>query len=122
MSGGGPLDADPECAQLAKLIIKQAKSPNFGLSSSQDRKMKSSSEGRMSWETMLESFSRAKFDFGKWTRRVASEPMASLQQCIQSARTKHPTRDPREFCVVEVFDTCKQIEHSWTKFVFHAVD
>lgn len=120
MSGGRPLDADPECAQLAKLIIKQSRAPNFGLSPSQLRRLQSTSEGIASWNIILQSFSKnGKFDFGKWTRNIGMDNITALQQCLKSAKAMHPHSDPREFCVLQVLDTCKRIEHAWTQFVFH---
>jgi hypothetical protein len=118
-SSSGPLGMDPECAQFSALIIKQSRDRDFGFSRAQIQNLNSSIEGKKLWDTVQESYRGSKFDFGKFARTVAPEDMKTLKQCISRAREMYPSSDPRDFCVLEVWDLCKKLEHTWTNFVFH---
>ena len=119
-----PLSGDPECAQFASLIIRQAQEENFGFSKRQIRNLTSTSQGQVLWNTLNSCFKnpRRKFDFGQFCRDLCSPQFNGLKQCFKTAKIEFPEYDPRQICYREVWDMCKQIEYTWTDLVFKTTE
>ena len=122
-----PLSADPECAQLATLIIKQAGLENCGFSKRHIRNLRSTPRGTELWNTLaaarggVESVAlKGKFDFSKFCREAVGPEFMATRACFKSAKAEYPSEDPRELCFGEILDLCKKIEFTWTDTVFRA--
>ena len=114
-----PLSVDPECAQLATLIIRQASMDNFGFSKKQIRNLKSTHRGRELFSLLDSSKSgSSKFDFSKFCREACSREHRDARKCFKHARAQYPDEDPRQLCFGQILDLCKRIEFVWTDIVY----
>ena len=111
-----PLDADPECAQFAKLILKQAQQEDFGFTRTQVRNINASERGRKIWNTLRESCNAKskKFDLSMFCKEMCNHEFSDTRKCFQTAKSQYPHLDPREVCFDQVWDLCKRVEHVWT--------
>jgi len=115
-----PLEVDPECAQFAKLMLKQAQADNFGFTRTQVRKLESSERGSKIWKTLNENCFKEfpgkgrRFDFSLFCKELCSEEFSATRRCFRVAKEDYPHLDPREVCAVQVWDLCKRVEHRWT--------
>lgn len=120
-----PLEADPECMQLAQLIIKQSSNEGqgrqiFGFTKKQVRNLTCSQTGQAIWNSLNECFvpkgklRKKVFDFSLFCRKFCEPELNLVRQCFKNARSDHPSHDPREICFPEVFNLCKKIECTWT--------
>ena len=126
MSSQNPLQADPECAQFAQLLMKQSQEENFGFTKRQVRNITASDRGRSLWKTVNENCftvkaGKRKFDFGLLCRELCQPEFSSVRKCFKMAKNDYPDHDPREVCMREVWDPCKQIEFTWTDLTMRAV-
>ena len=119
-----PLSADPDCAQLAALIVKQCSvDENFGFSSSQVRKLRQTQRGENLWELLMRSRGtegRKKFDLTRFCKEACSVEFITARNCFKVAKADYPSLDARELCFWEVADLCKRIEFTWTDIVSRA--
>jgi hypothetical protein len=116
-----PLAVDPECAQLASLIIKQAAMDNFGFSKKQTRTLQSTDRGRELWNLLNQAkSSTSKFDFSRFCREACSQEYGATRRCFKAARSQYPHDDPRQVCFGQILDLCKRVEFVWTDTVFKA--
>ena len=124
MSSVNPLSADPECAQLAAMIVQQCSmDDNFGFTKSQVRRLRESQRGKDLWERLERSKTsegRKKFDLSKFCKETCSDEFSTARSCFKNARSEYPSVDPRELCFWEVADLCKRIEFTWTDIVTRA--
>ena len=121
MKAGEPLEADPECMQLAQLIIKQAANDSFGFNRRQIRQLNSSQRGQLLWGVLNKALSlrsnKKFFDFSLFCRELCQPEFQHVRQCFKNAKSDFPSYDPREICFREVWDLCKKIEYTWTDIV-----
>jgi len=119
-----PLSADPECAQLAALIVKQCSmDENFGFSKVQARRLQRTERGKDLWDRLVQSRAtegRKKFDFTKFCKEACSDEFVTARTCFKTAKAEYPSVDARELCYWEVADLCKRIEFTWTDIVTRA--
>jgi len=119
-----PLSIDPECAQLATLIIKQSsQGKNFGFSNRQLKNLKSTDRGRELWGFFNQSNRRgdsSKFDFSQFCRDACGVEYGAARKCFKASRNQYPDEDPRQVCFGEILDLCKRIEFVWTDVGFRA--
>ena len=115
-----PLEADPECAQFAKLILKQAQQEDFGFSRTQVRRIQGTDRGRKVWKTLTESCFKdfpgrgRKFDFSLFCKELCNPEFADTRRCFRIAKEEYSHLDPREVCFVQIWDLCKRVEHVWS--------
>jgi hypothetical protein len=110
-----PLDADPECAQFAKLMLRQSAEDSFGFNRQQVRKLTSTERGKLMWDSLMKSYRGKKFDFSMFCRELCDPEFNTVRRCFRQAH------DPREVCFREVWDLCKKVEHVWTDISFRTV-
>ena len=116
-----PLDADPECAQLAKLIIRQSQEDDlFGFTKRQVRSIKRTEKGQRIWKSLSQTCfieipgKGRKFDFSAFCRELCQPEFTATRRCFRVAKESFASHDPREVCFVQVWDLCKRVEHVWT--------
>ena len=111
-----PLEADPECAQFARLILKQAQQEDFGFTRTQVWNITSSERGQKLWTTLNSNCSGKgkKFDFSLFCKEMCTDEFSDTRKCFRVAKEQYPHLDPREVCFVQVWDLCKRVEHVWT--------
>jgi hypothetical protein len=111
-----PLEADPECAQFAKLIMRQSSQENFGFTHKQVRSILQTDKGRKLWNALNSKCLRdvKKFDFSMFCRELCEPEFGDTRRCFKFAKERYPGHDPKEVCFLQVWELCKRIEHVWT--------
>ena len=114
-----PLEADPECAQFAKLMLKQAQQEDFGFTRNQVRNIENSDRGQKIWKSLKDNCFKEfpgkgkKFDFSLFCKELCESEFSDTRRCFRVAKLEYPNLDPREVCFVQVWDLCKRVEHVW---------
>ena len=116
-----PLDADPECSQFAKLMLRQAQEENFGFTREQVRSINRTEKGQRIWRSLTEKCfpeisggKGRRFDFSTFCRELCEPEFSATRRCFKVAKEQFASSDPREVCFVQVWDLCKRVEHVWT--------
>ena len=122
-----PLEVDPECAQFAKLIIRQSQETEgvaFGFNKGQVRRLTSTEKGLRLWNVLTKDCFREvpgkgrRFDFSVFCRELCEPEFEDTRRCFKAAKQQYPNHDPREVCFRQVWDLCKRVEHVWTDINF----
>ena len=116
---GNPLEVDPECANFAKLIARQAGEVDFGFSKRQVRNLVSTPRGKEIWSRLNENcikmnLGKRRFDFRQFCNDMCQPEFGLVRRCAATAKQQFPHNDAREVCYREIWDLCKRIEFVWT--------
>lgn len=120
MSSVNPLEADPECAQFAQLLMKQGQQNQFGFTNRQVRKIQSTSAGDRIWKTLNDKCfvtkgGKRRFDISSFSREFTKPEFMATRQCFIDAKAKYPGYDPRVVCFGDIWRLCKRMEATWTE-------
>ena len=127
MSSGNPLEADPECAQFAQLLMKQGQQNQLGFTNRQVRKIQATYPGKRIWKALNDKCfvikgGKRRFDVSSFCREITKPEFMATRQCFIDAKAQYPGCDPREVCFGDIWRLCKRMEATWTEISLLASD